>query len=285
MALACGAAGFSLLCAVFASWLRVREAIYSEPASARRYRVVTRANHDALKPTPVLFVLHAYATAPDVVVRGFGLELLAVRMRGMILVVPQGRRDAAGNYAWNAARACCGAGEARPDDLTYLRSVLADVKRHYAVDSKRVLAFGVSNGGFMAHRWACSAAGELTAIASISGSGPGVQDPPCTPSAPVSVLQIHGDADEVIAYAGGRGRDDEAYPSARSALVPYLRAAGLGMTAHVREERSLLFSAIRKEEWANERARISLWTVLGGGHRLFSAHTSVLEILDFLQGE
>ncbi len=259
------------------------EFVFTEPASTRTYRVFTRADHDAAKPAPVLFALHAYATAPDVLVRSYSLEALAVRGRGFILVVPEGNRDAVGHYFWNASRACCGEGQARPEDLRYLQDVLGEVKRRYAVDAAQVLALGVSNGGFMAHRWACSAGAELTAIASICGAGPGPEDLPCAPSERVSVLQIHGDADEIVRYGGGYMRGSE-YPSALSTLTPFLRAGHAPQASETRTSHTFLFGKIHKQEWLNGPARIALWTVEGANHKLRAAQASVPEILDFLQG-
>jgi polyhydroxybutyrate depolymerase len=262
----------------------VIEARFTEPWSGRPYRVFRRADHDGAKPAPVLFVLHAYATAPNLVMDGHMLKLLAVRERDFILVVPEGTRDSAGNLFWNATRACCGEGASRPDDLGYLQRVLVQVRLRYAVDPGQVLAFGVSNGGFMAHRWACSPDAQLSAIACISGAGPAPDESLCGPAPQLSVLQIHGDADDVIAYAGGQMRDAH-YPSARASIGPYLRSAQLTGPPRVRRKHTLFFGAIRQEEWSSSKARIALWTVEGGGHRLRAAQASMLGILDFLQGK
>ncbi|MFT3925206.1 MAG: hypothetical protein QM778_21900 [Myxococcales bacterium] len=255
---------------------------FKEPTTSRPYWLMVRSDHDPSRPTPVLFALHAYATAPDVLVRGYSLESLAVRDRGFVVVVPEGMRDQDGQYSWNASSACCGTGPARPDDLAYLDAVLTDVARHYAIDDGHIMALGVSNGGFMAHRWACQAGSKLSAIASISGMGPGPQDPPCAAGSHVAVLQVHGDADEVIHYRGGHMRD-ASYPSAQDSLAPFLRVSGAEAKPQVRTSRTLLYGRIRKQEWKAGQAPIALWTVEGGPHHLRAAQASVPEILDFLE--
>jgi polyhydroxybutyrate depolymerase len=257
--------------------------VHTEPASGRSYRVLTRADHDRRRPAPLLFLLHAYATHPDVALRGFALEALAVHGRGFILVVPEGRRDAAGNYCWNASRACCGEGPARPDDLGYLRGVLAAVRQRYALDPPLASVLGVSNGGFMAYRWACAAPAELAAIVSISGAGPGSEDPPCALATPVSLLHIHGDRDQLVEYAGGRMRDSD-YPSAAGSLAPFVRAARAAPTPRSRRMHTLLYGSILEQRWTGRDARVALWTVRGRGHQLRAAQACVLEILDFLAG-
>ena len=259
------------------------ERVYTEPASGRSYRVLTRPDHDPRRPAPLLFLLHAYATHPDVALRGFALEALAVHGRGFILVVPEGGRDAAGSYCWNASRACCGEGPARPDDLGYLRGVLADVRQRYALDPPLACVLGISNGGFMAYRWACAAPAELTAVVSIAGAGPGSEDPPCALAAPVSLLHIHGDHDQVVQYAGGRMRDSD-YPSARASLQPFVQAAHADPTPRSRRLHTLIYGTIQEQRWSGRDARVALWTVQGRGHQLRAAQACVLEILDFLAG-
>src|SRR5262249_820035 len=105
----------------------VEQVVFTEPASARRYSVFTRRFHDGRRPSPVLLVLHAYATDPTVLGRAYALERRAAAGRDWILVVPEGTRDADGQLFWNAAAACCGNSRDRPDDLAYLHRVLEDL--------------------------------------------------------------------------------------------------------------------------------------------------------------
>lgn len=260
----------------------VVERHYIEPVSSRPYRVYTRSDHDPTQPASVLFALHAYASTPDVLLRGYPLRDLAVRARGMVLVVPEGSRDTLGQLHWNASAACCGVGTSRVDDLAYLRQVLTDLKRRLAVDATRVFAFGVSNGGFMAHRWASDPAASLRAIASVSGAGLAADELPKEGLVPLSVLQVHGDEDDIVLYAGGRMRGAE-YPSARATVSLYLRAAGIARAPQVSATRTWPFGTIRREEWRQGDTRVALWTVQGGGHQLRAAQLSVGSILDFLE--
>ena len=79
----------------------------------------------------------------------------------------------------------------------------------------------------MASRLACDRADVVAAIAPVSGTlGAGTR---CTPSRPVSVLEIHGTSDRVVPYAGGgmvgRGGPSDIEPAETrpSALLPSLR--------------------------------------------------------------
>lgn len=260
----------------------VREHSFVEPVSRRSYRVVARDDHDPARPAGVLFALHAYATAPELLVGRYRLVERAVERRGLILVVPEGRRDQLGNLSWNASKACCGRGQ-RADDRGYLRGVLSDLRTLFAVDGERVFAIGVSNGGFMAHRWACEPGGDLAAIVSIAGAAPGPDDPACAPSRPVSVLQVHGTADDVIEYAGG-ARYRERYPSARQSVITWVERNGADpRVSELAYGRSLMLESIRRETWRAKRARVALWSIDGGDHGLRSMWFEAEEMLEFLE--
>ena len=286
------AASCAWLCSALGCSVPTRRQTFVEPVSSRPYTVVSREDHDAGHPARVLFSLHAYGNEPDVLVGGFGLVQRAVEQRGWLLVIPQGERDANGARCWNASAACCGVGE-REDDVRYLRAVLADVRRRFAVDDASVSAIGVSNGGFMAQRWACEPGGDLRLIVSVAGAAPGPDDAACRPTVPVSVLHIHGDADDVIRYAGGisdplvvgqRGR----YPSAQQTAASWLRVgptavASAGLRPQVSSERTLFFSVLRRERYELPGRSVQLWTVEGGNHRLRVLRTMLGQIFAFIE--
>lgn len=273
------------LSALFAAWVafgRSVERRYREPGTGRDYSVITRAYHARQRPAPVLFVLHAYASAPELAVRGHYLQTLAVLQRGFVMVIPEGRKNAKGHFFWNATRACCADDPGQPNDVQYLHGVLQDVKRRVAIDPARVWALGVSNGGFMAYRWACSGLSDLTGLVSVSGAGLSAEDPPCTPTNVKRVLQVHGDADALVRYQGGQMRG-HTHPSALASLRPFLTRAGITTPPHFSRERSPSLEAIHKREWSKGDTRVALWTIQGGGHQLRGAQLATPWILAFLE--
>jgi polyhydroxybutyrate depolymerase len=260
---------------------RVDRATFIDPASGRPYTVFSPRGHEAGGPSPALFVLHAYATDPEVLVRAYALERRAVADRGWTLVVPEGVRDAEGKRAWNASAACCGTGPDRPDDVGYLRRVLAQVRGRVAVDAARVFAIGESNGAFMAHRWACAGGGDLRAIAGIAGAAPGPDDPRCAPAVPVSVLLIHGDSDPLIRFEGGRSGGGR-YPAARDSAQTWRRLDSCDPAPRTTVEWRLFLGRSRVESWSCPGASVALWTVEGGAHHMRGLRFAAEAILDFL---
>ncbi|BBX68420.1 alpha/beta hydrolase family esterase [Mycolicibacterium psychrotolerans] len=87
------------------------------------------------------------------------------------------------------------------DDVGFLSTLITELTRQYAISPGRVFVTGMSAGGFMAQRLACDRADLVAAVMPVAGTlGAAV---PCAPSRPVSVLEVHGDADPVVPFTGG----------------------------------------------------------------------------------
>ena len=144
--------------------------------AARPYRLVTPTNIDPRRTYPLVLVLHGWGGTSEHVERYYQLDGL-VDERGFLVVYPDGteethRRHFWGGHRrfWNATDACCDFYGARVDDVAYLDAVIDDVSAHYRVDAKRIFAMGLSNGGYMSHRYACDRASRVAAIVSQAGA-------------------------------------------------------------------------------------------------------------------
>jgi polyhydroxybutyrate depolymerase len=256
----------------------VRIESFVERTSGRPYRVT--APEEPQTKTDVLVSLHAYRTTPDMVVNGYSLVRHVVKERGWILVVPEGLRDAQGHPYWAASTACCGFAPGQ-DDVAYLRGVLGEVKERYAVG--RVFAFGVSNGSFMAHRWACTEGGELDGIVSIAGAATSPDDPPCAASRPVSVVHVHSRLDEIIHYDGSN-EPRRRYPSARATVDQWVRRDVCSLKPVASVRRSQAFERIDVQDWTCPDAHVALWTFESSPHKIRSARFLLPELLEAVAG-
>lgn len=104
-------------------------------------------------------------------------------------------------HSWNDADAAA-FGIPNVDDVGYLRSVIEEIARRFAMDRKRVYLVGGSNGGSMAYRMACECADLVAGIASRAGTM-FLDFGLCQPSGPVNILHYHGTADAELHYEGG----------------------------------------------------------------------------------
>jgi polyhydroxybutyrate depolymerase len=97
-------------------------------------------------------------------------------------------------------------GGTQPDDAAYLRQVINDVGAMTHADPHRVYITGFSASGTHTHFIAVKLADLIAAAAVMEGAQsvlylPDTETVP-PPSAPVSMLLLHGDADSVVHYCG-----------------------------------------------------------------------------------
>jgi polyhydroxybutyrate depolymerase len=119
-------------------------------------------------------------------------------------------------------------------DLDKLQKTLDAVERVACIDPSRVYVSGISNGGFMATVLACRMAGRVAAAALFAPGVNGIGD--CSPSRPISVLEVHGTSDPIVPYrdipafvAGWAKRDgcsSRSTAQRRSATVTIFRWPG-----------------------------------------------------------
>ena len=103
--------------------------------------------------------------------------------------------------AWNTGGGCCGIPAADGvDDVAFLTQMVADIQGRLPIDGQRIYATGISNGGIMAYTLAC----HSTIFAAI-GPDSATELGSCPSPAPLSVIHIHGTADQNIPYNGGTG--------------------------------------------------------------------------------
>lgn len=117
---------------------------------------------------------------------------------GFIAVYPDGYQK-----SWADGRGKTPADQAGINDIDFLAVVIADVEKRDGADSSRIFMTGISNGGFMDFTFACRRADLVAAIAPNAASMGTSVMPGCSPSRPVSVLDIKGTADPVVPFDGG----------------------------------------------------------------------------------
>lgn len=200
-------------------------------------------------PAPLLLAFHGTGSWGRAMERYSGLPRETDR-DGAIDVFP----DADGPQ-WNAT------GRGAPYDVDFTRDLLGAVAQHWCVDQTRVTATGVSNGGSFAALLACTMSDRLAGVAIVAGGFDVL--PPCHPSRPVSVLEIHGTADQIVPY---RGRDTDDF---RGAVLPWVQAwarrDGCPATLH----RTILAQRTVRIAWSpcSGHATVAHVAIFGGMHQ------------------
>src|ERR1700733_4916612 len=87
------------------------------------------------------------------------------------------------------------------DDVAFLNQMLDQLALKYSVDTHRIYATGLSDGGFMALRVGCNMADRVAAIAAVGAAMPKTMI--CLPARPVPALFINGTDDPIVPDNGG----------------------------------------------------------------------------------
>lgn len=139
---------------------------------------------------PVVLMYHGAGSTGPKTERDIALSTVGNRY-GFITVYPTSNTK-----YWNVS----GGGPHGDDDIQFTRALLDYLDRHVCVDDTRVYATGGSNGGGLAYRVACELSDRVAAVATVAGVY-GLE-PPCNPTRPISILEMHGTADTTVPYAG-----------------------------------------------------------------------------------
>jgi polyhydroxybutyrate depolymerase len=168
----------------------------------RSYLIDLPPRDTTRRPLPVVLVFHGGGGSPAGARTQTGFSTLAAGVRA-IVVYPagSGRLSDARLLTWNTGTCCGYAKAANIDDAAFISALLDTLQRTYPIDKNRVFATGLSNGGMMSYLVACRLADRIAAVAVVSGE----LSMNCSPSRPVSVLIIHGTADENLPFNGGVG--------------------------------------------------------------------------------
>jgi polyhydroxybutyrate depolymerase len=171
-------------------------------SSARSYRLHLPPGFNAQTPLPLVLVFHGGGGNAENAASMTGFDAQADRA-GFAVVYPNGSgRQDDKLLTWNAGTCCGYAVDHQVDDVGFIRALLADLATSLTLDNQRIFATGISNGGMFSYRLACELSDQLAAVAPVSGT---LNYAACAPAEPVSILHIHGTADEHVPYEGGYG--------------------------------------------------------------------------------
>jgi len=238
---------------------------------------------------PLLLFLHGFGSGGAVAFQALRFAEFGARMRVFVLA-PDGSTDATGRKFWDAGPACCNFGGPPIDDIARVDELLQRYLARGVVDPKRVFVIGYSNGGFLAHRVACQLSPRVAAVASVAGAAPKTLVG-CNPSSSIAVLEVHGDKDQVVSYAGGSVFQRPEVPTHSGAKEGLLAWASLlGCTERSPQETKLdLFAALPDAETHSlrhercARGSAALLTVVGGDHYLGAEPKLLTEIWRYFE--
>jgi len=237
----------------------------------RSYAVHVPPGATDSRPMPLVIVLHGGGGSGAGAATQTGFSREADRS-GFVVAYPDGTDQPRpflsalgkpGLLTWNAGGCCGYAMENRVDDVAFLRAMVGEIERSFRIDPKRVYATGISNGAMMAYRFACAASDVVAAVGIVAG----LVLSPCKPGMPVSIIHIHGSADENVPVDGGIGRKSVTgtnYPPVAESLALWVQADG----CKAEPERADAAPYVHLTDYRPCRAgtEVAYYLIEGGGH-------------------
>ena len=225
----------------------------------RRYRLYTPPDAEDRGPVPLMLALHGSGNSAESLVDASELDE-AASAGGFIVAYPE-----AIGLVWSGGFCCTNGRGNAAADVRFLEKVIADVAAVRRIDERRTYAVGFSSGGIMAYRLACDLAGRFAGIGALAATM--ILDD-CSPSRPVSVIAIHGTADDVVPIGGGRIAGGATKPAPPATAVAERWASLDGCPDGARTESR---GGVTTAAWSDcaGGTRVQLVTVDGGGHNWF----------------
>ncbi len=161
----------------------------------RSFRVYRPASLPSGQPVPLVVMIHGGYGSAENAEDDYGWDGQADTGH-FVAAYPDGV-----GHAWNGGGGCCGTpGRDNIDDVAFITQMVKTISHELAIDPNRIYATGISNGGLMDYRLACDT-DVFAAIGPDSATLMGT----CPSPSPVSVIHIHGSADDRIPFNGGKG--------------------------------------------------------------------------------
>jgi len=155
------------------------------------------------------------------------------------------------------------------DDVAFLNQMLDQIALKYAVDTHRIYAAGLGDGGFMALRAGCTMADRIAAVAAVSAELPKTMI--CLPQRPIGAVFIEGTDDPIAPYQGGMYKTERfrllSAEESSKTWAKFDRCSEKPAQGKLaapqkggKETKTLTFSD------CHENAQVMLYTIRDGGH-------------------
>jgi polyhydroxybutyrate depolymerase len=223
----------------------------------REYLLYVPKSYDHTKPTPLVISMHGGAMWPAAQKETSQWNRVADE-NGFIVVYPSGV-SGRGPRAWRA-----GGGPGLMRDVRFISELIDTLRASYNIDSTRVYANGLSNGGGMTFALSCTLADRIAAVGVVA---PAIFLPwgSCLDRRAVPMIAFHGTADHAVPYHGGKSWvAPNVFPDIPAWTEKW---AERNRCAPNPVDSAVAADVIRREyTGCADGAAVVLYTVLEGGH-------------------
>jgi polyhydroxybutyrate depolymerase len=186
-----------LLCKVLCLFAEEIEGTITVDNAERNYILYLPNGYTSEGSYPLVIVLHGGGGEAKGIMKMTGFNDIADKER-FIAVYPDGQ-----DKQWRDGRI----GDKLPkkyDDVKFISNLIDTLSAEYSINTKRVFATGISNGGFMSFYLAYKLSEKILAVAPVCANIPENLKDEYKLSNPVSLLLINGTEDKLVKYDGGK---------------------------------------------------------------------------------
>lgn len=239
----------------------------------RTYHIYFPEDFSREKKHPLVFALHGGGGSglrfDEVVTRG--TLRIAADKHNVVLVFPDGV-----NKTWCDGRTEIIKNKQSYDDVGFISEIIDSMVKNYGIDSTRIYATGISNGGFMSLRLALEASERFAAVAAVAAQlSDALKDK--QPQNPISIMLVNGTQDPLVPFNGGHVRVTK-WGRSRGKILSTLETVEhfhqSNDCTHLAETFTLADKEpedgtrveLKKYSGGKDNAEVVLVTIIGGGH-------------------
>ncbi len=223
----------------------------------RDYLLYVPRSYDRSRPTPLVISMHGAGLWGAAQRETSQWNTLADKQR-FIVVYPSGI-GGKGVRIWHAEP-----GSGLMKDVRFISELIDTLKASYNIDSTRIYANGLSNGGGMSFALSCTLSDRIAAVGMVAAA----QTLPwrwCKDHRPVPMISFHGTADPEVPYDGGPSWiSPRPFPSVPRWSANWARRN----RCEVNPVESAVAADVTRRTYTNcaDDAAVVLYTIKGGGH-------------------
>ena len=155
---------------------------------------------------PLVVAIHGYTSSAKTLMGYSGINQIADK-EGFLVAYPQGTKDSRDNNFFNVGYEFHS--DSKVNDVNFIREIVLNLTKDYKLNSKRVFATGMSNGGDMSYLLACTSSDLFTAVAPVAGVMMKDTLENCNPEKKIPIFEIHGTKDSISKFEGDMNNEDK----------------------------------------------------------------------------
>jgi len=219
----------------------------------RRYLLYVPENYNPELSTPLMINIHGFVQWPANQMRVSQWNELADK-HGFIVVYPSGTGFP---LRWRVS-------DEPEKEIAFFSDLISKLEGEFNIDSSRIYANGLSNGGGMTMLLACRLSERITAVGTVAGAFQSTCEDN-SQQRPLPAIFFHGKVDPIVPFEGGEYEHfGIPFPNIPAYVASYAQENGCNPTPTTLLETGNV-TGIQYSE-CNQDADVVFYTIADGGH-------------------